>query len=132
MCCVLRADLAEEAAKTWLNEFRELVEPTAWPAMLDGVNCRGALRNAQGRDPHLAVIVIQRRAACSAINSDAKPGWLKPKELEEFRHNPLDDVLERRVFLADARYWVPVMPDDSVPCLEPRKIGADGPSSSRI
>ena len=76
MCCVLRADLAEEAANTWLNEFREPVEPTAWPAMLDGVNCRGALRNAQGRDPHLAVIVNQRRAACSASNSDAKLGWL--------------------------------------------------------
>ncbi len=45
----------------------------------------------------------------------------KPKELEEYRLNPLDDVLERRVFLADARYWVPVMPDDSVPCLEPSK-----------
>ena len=30
-------------------------------------------------------------------------------------------MLKRRVFLADARYWVPVMPDDSVPCLEPSK-----------
>ena len=48
-----------------------------------------------------------------------KPGMLKTKELEEYRLCPLDNVLERRVFLADARYWVPVMPDDSVPCLVP-------------
>ena len=76
MCCVLRADLAEEAAKTWLKEFREPVEPSARPAMLDGVNCRGALRIVQDRDPHLAVISKQLRAACSASNRDAKLGWL--------------------------------------------------------
>ena len=118
-CCILRAELAEQAAKTWLKEFREPVEPTSWPAMLDGLNCRGALRIAQERDPHLAAVSKQLRAALSsAYSSDAKLG---PKELEEFRHNPLDGVLERRVFLADARCWVPVMPDDTVPCLEPSK-----------
>ena len=97
-CCILRAELAEQAAKTWRNEFRKPVEPVSCPATLDGVNCRGALRGAQARDPQL-----------------------KQSDLREYRQNPLDDVLERRVFLADARYWVPVMPDDSVPCLEPSK-----------
>ena len=52
-CCILRAELAEQAAKTWLKEFREPVEPTSWPAMLDGINCRGALQIAQERDQHL-------------------------------------------------------------------------------
>ena len=105
MCCVFWADLAEEAAKTWLKEFREPVEPTAWPAMLDGVNCRAALRNAQLRDPPLAAIVEQRRALLSPPSTaDVKPGMLRSKELEEYRLNPLDNVLERRVYLADARY----------------------------
>ena len=119
-CCILRAQLAEDAQKSWLKEFREPIEPTAWPALLDGVNCRAALRNAQLRDPPLAAIVEQRRALLSAPSTvDMKPGMLKSKELEEYRLSPLDNVLERRMYLADARYWVPVMPDDSVPCLVP-------------
>ncbi len=77
-CCVLRAELAEQAATTWLKEFREPVLPVSWPAALDGVNCRGALRVAQTRDPQLAAIVKQLQAASGSANDgDAKFGWLK-------------------------------------------------------
>ncbi len=72
------------------------MEPTARPAMLDGISCRGALRNAQEKDPQLAVISKQLRAACSASSRDGKLGWLEPRELEEFRLNPLDDVLKTK------------------------------------
>ena len=104
-CCVLRALLAEDAQKSWLKEFRDPIEPTAWPALLDGVNCRAALRNAQLRDPPLAAIVEQLRALLSAPSTvDMKPGMLKSKELEEYRLSPLDNVLKRRMYFADARY----------------------------
>ena len=103
-CCVLRAQLAKDAEKSWQKEFREPIEPAARPALLDGVNCRAALGNAQFRDPSLAASVKQLRAMLSAPSTvETKPGMLRAQEIEEYRLCPLDNVLERRVFLADAR-----------------------------
>ena len=33
-CCAPRAELAAEATKTWRKEFREPIEPVAWPASM--------------------------------------------------------------------------------------------------
>ncbi len=67
-------------------------------------------------------IVRQLSVALStAPSGDAKTGWLKQSELQVYKLNPVEVILERRVILADARYWVLVMPDDVAPCLEPSK-----------
>ena len=74
----------KDAEKSWLKEFREPIEPAAWPALLDGVNCRAALGNAQLHDPSLAAIVKQLRAMLSAPSTvETKPGMLRAKEMKE-------------------------------------------------
>ena len=112
----------------WSKEFREPVEPVSLPATLDGMNCRGALRLAQKKDPMLERVRQQLGASLesSCAGVDRQPGMMKAKELEGYRLGPLDDVLERKVFLADAMYWVPVMPDDCVTCRNRTRLGVAG------
>ncbi len=43
----------------------------------------------------------------------------KPLEIESYRLNPKDDVLEKRVILAVAVLWVPVVPDSAMPYSDP-------------
>ncbi len=44
---------------------------------------------------------------------------LRPLELAEYRLAPEDRLLERKVVLAEAVSWVPVLPDADVPGIYP-------------
>ena len=100
----VREELAEKAATAWAADLGPPSVPVVWPATIDGINCRSALRAAQQRDPMLSVVIRQLNAEQGkSSGQEAKMGYLKPLELQEYRLNPLDVVLERRVILGDAR-----------------------------
>ena len=50
---------------------------------------------------------------------DKPASALKPLEIADYRLNPLDGVLEKKMIIANEAHWPAALPDDVVPTVEP-------------
>ena len=83
---------------------------------------------SQGGDLEYSGIIEQIRSELDHArkrkkNRDQKVqgAGLKPLEMEYYRSNHMDGVLERKVNMAIAVIWVPVIPDDMMEFLSKMK-----------
>ena len=116
-CLNLRSALAEVAKAEWARDTKGGPAETApLPPLMDGLNCRATLRLAQEESPAMKVVILQKRAEFGPARASFKPlaNPLKPVELATYRLSPLDDVLEKRLVLAEGALWVPVIPDSAM------------------
>ena len=85
--------------------------------LLDSLNCRPSLRQAQQEFPPTAAIILQKRAEMDpklAKQVKSTVALLKPVEAATYRLSPLDNVLEKRLVLAEGALWVPAIPDSAM------------------
>ena len=117
-----RAEMAEEAKELWTKDDSGEDKRIELPPLMDGVNCRAVLAKAQLEDLHARTIIYQKRKEldpeyyrkCGISTKNSGP-QLRPIELAQYRLAPADEVLEKKVLLANCCLWVPVIPDQSVP-----------------
>ena len=85
------------------------------PPTPDGEDARLQLLAAQMAYPPTKSIILQKRAEQGGTRNDRLGlkghALLKPTELLTYRLDPLDDVLEKKVVLAEGVLWAPVIPD---------------------
>ena len=109
----IRQELSDALQQKW--EQSASGPPNALPEMLAGTEreFRQKLRSAQESCPESKQMLEKVKAALTGARSkgDAKQIGDNP----DYRLNPQDGVLERRIVMSQAIIWVPVMPSASIP-----------------
>ena len=119
-CLNMRATLAEVAKARWEADTKGgPAELQPLPPTPDGGDCRVALLAAQMSHPLTKGVILQKRVEQGGTRGERKvlkgKVIVKPLDLSTYRLDPLDDVLEKKVILAEGVMWVPVIPDLHMP-----------------
>ena len=112
-CLNLHSTLAEIAKSEWVKETKGgSAEVVPLPPLMDGLNCRAALCQAQIEFPATNVVLLQKRAEFGSAKVSLKSSGLLMNRvaLATYRLSPQDDVLEKKVVLVGGALYVPIIP----------------------
>ena len=117
----MRAVMSRIAREDWQRDTSSSATDVAsLPPLMGGSNCRAALLKAQMASPQLQGTIAQIRAELAGRDVSQKDDKgvaavsMKPAERVLYRLSPADEVLERKVILANCSLWVPVAPNETV------------------